>query len=126
MDPTWNPCRQGRLRRRAVRSEPDRDDRRRHQRRPALATDHADRWQIEDALTWRQRPEREGRAVTTATITATTAAERELRVAEAIHSGEMEGLHVDPSTRADAQEYVAGRITSDELVARARARYGLG
>jgi hypothetical protein len=64
--------------------------------------------------------------VTAATITATTAAERELRVAEAIHSGEMEGLHVDPSTRADAREYVAGRITSDELVARARARYGLG
>ena len=58
----------------------------------------------------------------TFTVTDTTAVERELRVTEAIHSGEMEGLHVDPSTRADAQEYIAGRINSDELVA--RARYG--
>ncbi|AYD89935.1 hypothetical protein D4740_05480 [Actinomyces sp. 2119] len=58
--------------------------------------------------------------------TATTAAERGLRVAEAIHSGEMEGMRVDAATRADADEYVAGRIDSDELVARARARYGLG
>lgn len=57
--------------------------------------------------------------------TATTAAERESRVAEAIHSGEMEGLAVTAVGRQDAQEYVAGRIDSDELVARARARYGL-
>lgn len=64
--------------------------------------------------------------MSTPASTVTTAAERELRVAEAIHSGEMEGLHVDPSTRADADEYVAGHISSDELVARARARYGLG
>lgn len=56
---------------------------------------------------------------------ATTAVERELRVAEAIHSGEMEGVHVDAATRADAQEYVVGRIDSDELVSRVRARYGL-
>lgn len=63
-------------------------------------------------------------ATKTAT-TATTSAERELRVAEAIHSGEMEGIHVDAATRADADEYIAGRIDSDELVARARARYGL-
>ncbi|NTW39879.1 MAG: antitoxin VbhA family protein [Cellulomonadaceae bacterium] len=59
------------------------------------------------------------------TVTTTTEAERERRVAEAIHSGEMEGVHVSPAGRADAQEYVAGRIDSDELVARARARYGL-
>lgn len=58
-------------------------------------------------------------------MTATTEAERERRVAEAVHSGEMEGLRVTPATRADAQEYIAGRIDSDELVARARARYGL-
>ena len=63
-------------------------------------------------------------ATKTAT-TATTAAERKRRVAEAIHSGEMEGLHVDDATLADADEYIAGRIDSDELVARARARYGL-
>lgn len=57
--------------------------------------------------------------------TPTTEAERARRVAEAIHSGEMEGLDVSPAGRADAQEYIAGRIDSDELVARARARYGL-
>ncbi|KRC43021.1 antitoxin VbhA family protein [Oerskovia sp. Root22] len=51
--------------------------------------------------------------------------ERERRVRAAVHSGEMEGLKVTPATRRDADEYVAGRITSDELVARARARYGL-
>jgi hypothetical protein len=52
-------------------------------------------------------------------------AEREQVVEAAVHSGEMEGLHVDPATRADAGEYIAGVIDSDELVARARARYGL-
>lgn len=63
-------------------------------------------------------------ATKTATI-ATTEAERDLRVAEAIHSGEMEGLPVTEAGRQDAHEYIAGRIDSDELVARARARYGL-
>lgn len=59
--------------------------------------------------------------------TAVTPAEvRERVVEEAVHSGEMEGLHVDPTTRADADAYIAGRIDSDELVARARTRYGLG
>lgn len=52
--------------------------------------------------------------------------QRQRAVEDAVHSGEMEGLHVDPETRADADAYVAGRIDSDELVARARARYGLG
>lgn len=37
----------------------------------------------------------------------------------------MEGLHVDPATKADAEEYVAGRIDSDELLARTQARYRL-
>ena len=32
---------------------------------------------------------------------------------------------VSADTRLDAREYIAGRIDSDELVARARARYGL-
>lgn len=54
----------------------------------------------------------------------TTRAERERCVAEAIQSGEMEGLHVAPAGREDAQEYIAGRIDCDELVA--RARRGLG
>ncbi len=60
--------------------------------------------------------------------TTTTPAERARRFAfsQAEHSGEMEGLHVDPATQADAEEYVAGRIDSDELVERTRARYGLG
>lgn len=61
----------------------------------------------------------------TPAVTTTTEAERERRVAEAVHSGEMEGLRVSRAGRADAREYIAGRIDSDELVARARARYGL-
>lgn len=51
--------------------------------------------------------------------------ERAERVAEAIHSTEMEGLSVDTHTLSDADEYIAGRISVDELVARAEARYGL-
>lgn len=61
----------------------------------------------------------------TSTVTTTTEAERQRRVEEGIHSGEMEGLHLSEAGQADAEEYVAGRIDSDELVARARARYGL-
>lgn len=56
---------------------------------------------------------------------ATTLDERTRIVEDAQHSGEMEGLRVDPATRADADDYIAGRIDSHELVARARARYGL-
>ena len=56
---------------------------------------------------------------------ATTVAERERRVAEAIHSIEMVGLTISAATRRDAQEYIACRIDSDELVARTLARYGL-
>ena len=37
----------------------------------------------------------------------------------------MEGLHISPATRADAEEWVAGHIDVAELVARGRARYGL-
>jgi Antitoxin VbhA len=59
-------------------------------------------------------------------ITESERGERRRRVEDAIHSNEMEGLHVNADTLADADEYVAGRIDSDELVARARARYGLG
>ncbi|PSS43161.1 hypothetical protein C6401_14050 [Arthrobacter woluwensis] len=51
--------------------------------------------------------------------------ERERRVADAIHSGEMEGRSVSMAGLADAGEYIAGMIDSDELVARARARHGL-
>ncbi|WP_074783859.1 antitoxin VbhA family protein [Arthrobacter woluwensis] len=55
-----------------------------------------------------------------------TEGERRRRIAEARHSVEMEGLTVSAAGLADAEEYVAGGIDSDELVARARARYGLG
>jgi hypothetical protein len=57
--------------------------------------------------------------------TLVTQAERERLVAEAIHSGEMEGLRLSAAGRRDAQEYIDGRIDTDELVARARARHGL-
>lgn len=53
-------------------------------------------------------------------------AERARRVSEAIHNSEMEALTVTDPTRADAGEYIAGRIDSDELVVRVRTRYGLG
>lgn len=71
-----------------------------------------------------QQFQRQEQFVAAALIT-TTEDERQRRVAEAIHSGEMEGVHVSEAGKADAQEYIAGRIDSDELVARARARYGL-
>jgi len=41
--------------------------------------------------------------VATSTVTTTTQDERAQRVAEALHSGEMEGLDVTPAGRADAQ-----------------------
>lgn len=52
-------------------------------------------------------------------------AERELQVAEAIHSGEMEGLYTTEATKADAGKYVAGEIDLAELEDRVRARYGI-
>jgi len=47
---------------------------------------------------------------------------RRFAVARAEHSGEMEGLHVDPATRADGEEYAAGRIDSDEFLEPGRCR----
>jgi hypothetical protein len=58
-------------------------------------------------------------------LTVSEEVERRRLVDEAIHSGEMEGVSVDVDTRADTEDYIAGRIDSDELVERARARYGL-
>lgn len=52
--------------------------------------------------------------------------QRRFALEQAEHSGEMEGLHITPATRADGEEYAAGRIEGDEFVARVRARYGLG
>ena len=64
--------------------------------------------------------------VVTKSATGVVREERARLVDEAVHSGEMEGLDVTAAGRSDADEYVVGRIESDELVARARARYGLG
>lgn len=60
-----------------------------------------------------------------ASPTPSTEGQRRFALEQAEHSGEMEGLHIDPATRADAEEWVAGRIDVDELVARGRARHGL-
>lgn len=60
-----------------------------------------------------------------ASPTPSAEAQRRFALEQAEHSGEMEGLHIDPVTRADAEEWVAGRIDVDELVARGLARYGL-
>lgn len=62
----------------------------------------------------------------TTTITAEERARRERIVAESIHSGEMEGLSISDEARADNAEYIEGSIDADEVVRRARARYGLG
>lgn len=51
--------------------------------------------------------------------------ERERRVAEAIHSGEMEGRSVSMAGLVDAGEYIAGAMDSDEPVARARTCHRL-
>lgn len=45
---------------------------------------------------------------------------------EAIHSVELEGGHVTDRLRADAQDFVDGKIDAAGLVARTRARYGAG
>lgn len=59
------------------------------------------------------------------TVPQTTRSERQRRVDDAVHSAEMEGLHVTGAWRREAADYIAGRIDSDELVERTRARYGL-
>lgn len=61
----------------------------------------------------------------TSAVGPTTDSEREWRVAEAIHNGQMESLNTSPATRAEPQEHITGRLGSAELVTRARARYGL-
>ena len=63
--------------------------------------------------------------MTLTTLTPDEQAERERAVAAATHSLEMEGLSLPVESQADAEDYVAGRAESAELIARARARYGL-
>ncbi|MDO5093958.1 MAG: antitoxin VbhA family protein [Propionibacteriaceae bacterium] len=59
------------------------------------------------------------------TSTDTTIAERDRRVVEAIYNSDLEGLSVSSAGWQDAREYIAGHNSSDELVARVRARYDL-
>lgn len=42
---------------------------------------------------------------------------------EAIHSGEMEGAYVSTEFRADADEYVQGDISIEELMRRTKRRW---
>lgn len=63
--------------------------------------------------------------MSTTTLADAQRSERERQVAEAIHSGEMEGLHTTEATKADAGKYVAGEIDLAELEDRVRARYGI-
>lgn len=59
-------------------------------------------------------------------ITPLEIARRRTALAQAEHSGKMEGLHSTDAARADEEDYATGGIDIDELVARGRARYGLG
>lgn len=51
--------------------------------------------------------------------------ERAEKVAAAVHSGRLEGVEPSPAFIMDAQAYVAGDIDAEEVVRRARKRYGL-
>lgn len=55
----------------------------------------------------------------------TLAEQRAEWVNEAAHSMKLEGLEVSDDFHAESKEYVAGKITSDDLVKKARARFGL-
>ena len=49
--------------------------------------------------------------------------DRERVMKEAIHSGEMEGAYVSAEFREDADEYVAGDISIEELMTRTKRRW---
>lgn len=51
--------------------------------------------------------------------------ERDRQVADAIASGRLEGVEPSPEFLDDAAAFVDGSIDADELVARARRRWGL-
>ena len=61
--------------------------------------------------------------MTTARTTRTTTEARRRAVANAVHSTELEGGTVSPETRADMAEFEAGRIGTEEVMRRVRARY---
>ncbi|MDR1264196.1 MAG: antitoxin VbhA family protein [Propionibacteriaceae bacterium] len=51
--------------------------------------------------------------------------QRQRRLDEAFHSGELEGAVISDELRADGARYVAGLIDPKEMLARAKARYGI-
>ncbi|QZY51404.1 antitoxin VbhA family protein [Leucobacter tenebrionis] len=46
-------------------------------------------------------------------------------VSQAKHSAFLEGLRVSQTFQEESEEYIAGAISSDELVEMTRARFGL-
>lgn len=44
---------------------------------------------------------------------------------EAIHSGEMEGSYVSAEFRRDAEQYVEGNFSIEELMTRTKRRWGV-
>lgn len=49
--------------------------------------------------------------------------DRKRAMEEAIHSGEMEGAYVSLEFRKDADEYVRGDISIEELIRRTKRRW---
>lgn len=49
--------------------------------------------------------------------------DRKRLMEEAIHSGEMEGAYVSNEFREDAEEYVHGEISIEDLMKRTRRRW---
>lgn len=49
--------------------------------------------------------------------------DRKRAMEEAIHSGEMEGAYVSAEFREDAEEYVEGEISIEELMKRTKRRW---
>ncbi|MCM0621846.1 hypothetical protein [Nocardioides bruguierae] len=52
-------------------------------------------------------------------------ADRRAAVSAAVVSGQLEGMDPTASFTADSEEFIAGEITADDLVLRARHRWGL-
>lgn len=49
--------------------------------------------------------------------------DRKRVIEESIHSGEMEGAYVSAEFRKDAEEYVQGEISIEELMTRTKRRW---
>lgn len=66
------------------------------------------------------------RASTGPTITTEERVRRQRAADDAAQNSALEGLTAPTDYKADAEDYVAGLITADELVERTRTRYGCG